>query len=125
MLFAVDGIDPSGRPAESEVLGASLEGGLSKSSRSRLAKFLISAFLRQFPLVAINCHENVMVVTLNSRAQFERYPNNPGFSDEPGLFLRQAPLSLCLGAGLNCAIDVFALIAVLPRSGQRAVQAKH
>ena len=32
-----------------------------------------------------------MVVTLNSRARFERYPNSPGFSDEPGLFFASSP----------------------------------
>jgi hypothetical protein len=35
---------------------------------------------------ATDCHETVMVATLNIRARFERYPNSPGFSDEPGLF---------------------------------------
>jgi hypothetical protein len=39
------------RAVESEVLGASLEGGSSKSSRSRLAKFLtFSAPPRQIPV---------------------------------------------------------------------------
>ena len=35
---------------------------------------------------ATDCHETVMVATLNIRARFEPYPNSPGFSDEPGLF---------------------------------------
>ena len=101
---------PQRRPAESEVLGASLEGGLSKSSRSRLAKFLtFSAPPRQIPreqfiTAATDCHETVMVATLNIRARFERYPNSPGFSDEPGLFLRlahaSAQLPPCLGISL-------------------------
>ena len=36
-----------------------------------------------------DCHQTVTIVTLDSHARFERHPNSPGFSDEPGLFSLQ------------------------------------
>ena len=45
---------------------------------------------------ATDCHETVIVVTLNIRARFERLIQQPWLSDEPGLFLGHPGLPFCI-----------------------------